>query len=503
MIALSSVLNSEVQFKGSFVNGEWRKEKKASFSWSIQSPANVEWQLPELSAHFDFVDESVEFARKAYGPWRDLSMDDRARVLLKFGEELLKRKENIARVMAVETGKPLDECLVEAQVLKTKIDITLEDGRHLVASQKLDLGKAGRGEIHYRPKGVLAVIGPFNFPTHLSNGHIIPALLMGNVCILKPSEKTPYSAQAYMEAAEAAGFPAGVLQMLQGHGELASRLVGASGIDGVLATTSYEIGAKIQSKLAANTEKIVALEMGGKNAAIVWENTDPKLVAQHLINSSFLTTGQRCTALSRVYVHPSVKEALIAELHDLAKELIINHPFAEEPKPFMGPIISAASRDKFLRYSDIATSEGAECIMRPKILDGIPKQSRTPLPEGYYVSPSIHYVKEASAESVYQNHEIFGPDIFFCEVTDLDEAIHHVNSTQYGLSFSFFGGDEAKFGYVADRVECGLTYWNRPTTGASSKLPFGGWKRSGNHWPAGLFAIYASSQVQTRLMPQE
>lgn len=502
-MTIDGILDEAIVFRGSFIDGKWIQESAPHHSWVVRSPANLSWEFPELHTHNDFVDRSVAAARAALSAWRRKSWDERVACLRAFGEELNKRKDRMGRVIALETGKPLDEALVEAGALTAKISITIDEASKLVKTQHLDLGNAGKGEIHYRPKGVLAVIGPFNFPAHLSNGHIIPALMVGNVCILKPSEKTPYSAQVYFEAAEAAGFPAGVMQLLQGHGEIASRLISDPGIDGVLATTSYEIGAKIQSKLASQTEKIVALEMGGKNAAIVWEGVDVEKVADDLVQSSFLSTGQRCTALSRVYVHPSVKDALIEKLHERAKKLIINHPFADNPKPFMGPIISAEARAKFLRYSDIADSEGVERVMRPKVLEGMTRMNKDPLPEGYYVSPSIHFVKEANPKSPYQSHEIFAPDIFLCETLELDEAIQLVNSTNYGLSFSLFGCDEKTFNYVADEVECGLVYWNRPTTGASSKLPFGGWKRSGNHWPAGLFAIYASTQVQTRLTPAD
>jgi succinylglutamic semialdehyde dehydrogenase len=499
MISLQSVLKTELRYKGSFVDGSWSLPKNATTSWKIVSPANSDWVLPELGVSSADADAAVASAARAYREWKGLGFEKRMNFLKKFGDELLARKDYLARVMAVEVGKPFEECLAEAQLLKTKIDITLEHGLKLVEKQVLDLGPQGRGEIHYLPKGVLVVIGPFNFPTHLSNGHIIPALLMGNVCILKPTEKAPYSAQVYMEAAEAAGFPRGVLQLVQGTGDAAVRLIRNTDIDGVLATTSYEIGAKIQRELAEKTEKIVALEMGGKNAAIVWSGCDLDKVADDLIKSSFLTTGQRCTALSRVYVQESMMRPLAQKVHALAKELVISHPFDEDPKPFMGPLVSAASMEKFFRYSDIAASEGAEVLMRPKALKGIPRQNRKPLPEGHYVSPSLHIVEKWNAKSPYQNHEIFGPDMFFCPVNDLDDAIAAVNSSHYGLAFSLFGGDQALFERVANEVEVGLAYWNRPTTGASSRLPFGGWKRSGNHWPAGLFAIYASSQVQARI----
>jgi len=498
MIPLKSVLQSDVLFRGSFIDGRWRPS--TGTSWKVVSPANFEWVLPDVFSSSADADEAVESARRAFKEWKDLGIPGRVAVLKKFADELMARKDRIARVMAVEVGKPFEECLAEAQVLKTKIDITIEHGLKLVETETLDLGPQGRGEVRYLPKGVLVVVGPFNFPTHLSNGHIVPALLMGNVCILKPSEKAPYSAQVYMEAAEAAGFPRGVLQLVQGQGDAAVRLIRNPNIDGVLATTSYEIGAKIQKELGEKTEKIVALEMGGKNAAIVWNGSDLDKVADDLIKSSYLTTGQRCTALSRVYVQEKLLPGLVERVHARAKDLVISHPFDEDPKPFMGPIVSAAAKEKFLRYSDIAESEGAEVVMRPKALQGIPRKNRKPLPEGYYVSPSLNVVPKWNAKSPYQTHEIFGPDLFLCPVTELDEAIEAVNASAYGLAFSFFGGDEALFSKVANDAQVGLAYWNRPTTGASSRLPFGGWKRSGNHWPAGLFAIYASTQVQARIL---
>ncbi|MEO5669001.1 MAG: aldehyde dehydrogenase family protein [Bdellovibrionota bacterium] len=498
MISLKSVLQTDMIYRGSFVDGSWRPG--SGTSWKVVSPANFEWVLPEVFSSSADADESVASARRAFKEWKDLGIETRISFLRKFSDELMARKDRIARVMAVEIGKPLEECIAEAQVLKTKIDVTIEHGLKLVEKETLDLGAGSRGEIRYLPKGILVVIGPFNFPTHLSNGHIIPALLMGNVCILKPSEKAPFSAQVYMEAAEAAGFPRGVIQLVQGQGEVAVRLLRNPEVDGVLATTSYEIGAKIQKELGEKTEKIVALEMGGKNAAIVWTGADLDKVADDLIKSSYLTTGQRCTALSRVYVQEKLLPSLVERVHARAKELVISHPFDEDPKPFMGPIISLAAKDKFLRYSDIAESEGAEVVMRPKALHGIPRKNRKPLPEGHYVSPSLNIVPKWNPKSPYQTHEIFGPDLFLCPVRELDEAIAAVNASDYGLAFSFFGGDEALFTKVANDVQTGLAYWNRPTTGASGRLPFGGWKRSGNHWPAGLFAIYASTQVQARIL---
>jgi succinylglutamic semialdehyde dehydrogenase len=301
MITLNQILKETLNFKGSFIGNEWLKQKSSGV-WTIKSPANFEWVLPELSYNVDDVDRAVEEAKKALPQWTSLNLDQRIGYLKSFAVELDKRKEYLAQLIALETGKPYEEALGEASLLSAKINVTLQYGLELVKTQRFEIDAKSSGEIHYKAKGIILVIGPFNFPVHLSNGHIIPALLMGNVCLLKPSEKTPYSAQVYMEAAKAANFPAGVLQMVHGPAEVATRLVRHTDVNGVVATCSYEVGAKIQKTLAESPEKIVALEMGGKNAALIWENHNIDELAEALIQSAFLTTGQRCTALSRVYV---------------------------------------------------------------------------------------------------------------------------------------------------------------------------------------------------------
>jgi succinylglutamic semialdehyde dehydrogenase len=495
------VLKQKVDFKGSFIRGRWVKNQKPSGTFAVQSPANLQWKLPDVSFHYDDIEDAVTAGRNAFAEWKFQPLEARIKALHRFGEEINKRAELLARVVAFEIGKPLKEAKGEVAALVNKIKVTCEAGLEYVKTETVPMPN-GRGEIHFRPKGLMLVVGPFNFPVHLSHGHIVPALLMGNTVILKPSEKAPYSAQIYMEAYEAADFPPGVLQMLHGNPELSTRLVRNPKIDGVVATCSFEVGIKIQTALASNPEKIVALEMGGKNAAIIWEAGQGGLdkIADDLITSCFLTSGQRCTALSRTYVKRDLLDELLTKFHEKTKKLIIGNPFEENPDPFMGPVVTKESMEKFLRYDTIATNEGAEVIMRPKRLEKVTRANDKPLPDGYYVAPSIHLVKKWSAESSYQNHEIFGPDMFFCPIDTLDEGILATNSNHYGLSFSFFSPKESEFDYVADRVDVGLAYWNKPTVGASALLPFGGWKRSGNHRPAGIFAIYACTQAQTRVL---
>jgi succinylglutamic semialdehyde dehydrogenase len=478
------------------VGGRWRLPQRVSGAFDVVSPANREWVLPTVEFSNDDIEIALTEGHRAYRSWRRLSFDQRATYLRRFAAELTKISDRLARVIAVETGKPFDECLSEAALLPAKIEITLSDGLRLIENQKLE----GAGEIHFRSQGVLVVLGPFNFPVHLSNGHIIPSLLSGNCCILKPSEKAPYSAQLYLEAAEAAGFPAGVLNLIQGNGEIASRLVRHPLTGGVLATCGLEVGLKILKDTADAPQKIIALEMGGKNAAIVLPDADLKVTADAIVRSAFLSTGQRCTALSRVYVVGGQVRELADLVHSLAKKLVIAHPFETDPKPFMGPLISQDSVDKYLRYAELAeNSEHTETVMRPKLLEGVTLQNRKPLPQGFYVSPAIHIVNQWNAKSAFQSHEIFGPSVFLAPVKDREEALKAVNSTQYGLAASVFGGDLQGFHDLADEIDCGLVYWNRPTVGASGKLPFGGWKASGNHRPAGLHAILNSVQAQARI----
>lgn len=500
MIPLEKVLKVQPVYKGSFVAGSWRLPEKKSGGWEPRSPANFDWALPTVSYDFGQVETAVGAGREAFKTWKRLPLSDRAAHVTRFGEELAKRSDLMARYMSIETGKTFEESQGEASLLQNKIKVTLEDGLALVQNRSLEIQGQGLCEMHYRPLGLVVVIGPFNFPVHLSHGWIVPHLLSGNTVILKPSEKSPYSAQVYMEAAEAAGFPTGVIQLIQGNAEIAGRLVRHPDVTGIAATCSLDVGVKILKDCAERPEKLVAVEMGGKNASLVWKGANVEETARALIRSAYLTTGQRCTALSRVYVERSLIDPLQERFHALAKELIINQPFEEDPKPFMGPLISPESMEQFLRYSVLAEGEKAEAVMRPKKLEGIARQNRKPLPSGCYVSPSIHRVATWNSKSAYQTHELFGPDLFFCPVDSVEEGIAATNSSRYGLVSSLFGGDRTLFDKFANEVECGLVYWNRPTVGASARLPFGGWKASGNHRPAGVFAMLQANQVQSRII---
>ena len=399
---IENFLKEELRFKGDFIGGEWVLEPEFSRSYRSHSPANVAWQFPVWGHDVKHVDRALSIASEAFGKWKQVSLEERVECLVSFQKILEKRSDEIGRLVALETGKPFAEAKGEAGALAKKIAVTIESGLKLVSVERQEFPNGMVGETHWRPKGVLAIIGPFNFPVHLSNGQIVPALLMGNVCVLKPSERTPFSAQAYMDAFREAGFPPGVLQMLHGDAGVAQRLIRSPMVDGVLATCSYDVGAKIQESVARETEKIVALEMGGKNAAIVWDAEDLDSVAKHIIDSSFLTTGQRCTALSRCYVKRNLMGDLVNLVHEKTKQLVIGDPFMNDPAPYMGPIISEAALENYLKYQDIAEKDGAETLMRPKRLSGKLRMGNS-VPDGYYVCPAIHIIENIRHDSPYQS----------------------------------------------------------------------------------------------------
>lgn len=501
MLSIEAILKTELRFKGSFVNGQWQNPERVSGKWEVVSPANIDWVLPSPSFSFDLVSQATFAGKKAQPEWRRLNLHQRVERVRRFAKELSKRNELLAKLLSLETGKPYSESLAETDLLQSKTESFINDGLKLISSQSYDLGSQGRGEIHYRPKGLICVIGPVNLSLSLPHSYVVAGLLTGNTLIFKPSEKIPYSAQLYMEAAEAADFGPGVIQLVQGGPEVGTRLVRDTDVDGVAAICSFDVGAAIQKEMSQHPGRLIALQMGAKNAAFVAKGANLNLAAESIVRSAFMTAGQRCTALPRVYADREIISELINKVHLLAKELIISHPFDEDPRPFMGPLMSGALRERFFRYVAIGEGEGAEVIMRSKSLEGHESRlTRKPLPLGFYVTPSIHLVEKFNAKSAYQNHEIFGPDVFFCPVDSQEEGISAVNSNGYGLAVSYFGSSTQDFDKFASEVDAGVLYFNRGTVGSLSRLPFGGWKKSGNHRPAGIFSLLTMSQIQTRVV---
>jgi succinylglutamic semialdehyde dehydrogenase len=310
--------------------------------------------------------------------------------------------------------------------------------------------------------------------------------------VFKPSEKTPFVGQLMAECFHEAGFPPGVFNLIQGEKEVGRRLCVHDRVDGVLFTGSYEVGTRIKQDTLTQHWKLLALEMGGKNSAIVWDDADLDLALYETLVGAFVTTGQRCSATSRIIVHNSILEQFVERFHARAKAFTIGNPF---DNPFMGPLVENGSVDRYMKFLGIAQREGCELVMRGKSLEASSLGY-----QGNYVTPSVCWVKNATLEgskkSVYQQTELFAPNVAILGVSSVEEAIAQANCTQYGLVASVFTKNKKVYDQCFDGLEMGLVNWNKATVGASSRLPFGGFKKSGNHFPTAVSAtLYCTAPV--------
>ncbi len=475
---------------GDFIFGQFKKPTEASGEWISRSPASFSDELGRFQYSYAHVDEAVHVAQAAFRSWKKLPISERAEFLKKFQTVLKKREDEWVEAIAREVGKPLWEAKTELSAMLNKVDITIQESMRLVADFEIPkIMEHTNGACRYRALGVVAVIGPFNFPGHLPNGHIIPSLLTGNTVVFKPSEKAPWVGQLMAESFQEAGLPPGVFNMVQGEREVSRRLCSHDGVHGVLFTGSYDVGVQIKQDTIQQHWKLLALEMGGKNPAIVWKDADLENAVYETLIGSFLTTGQRCSATSRILVHRDLLGQFLGRFHERSKAFKIGHPFEN---PFMGPLIDQGSVDRYMKFQGIAAREGFETVMSGKVLELAHR--------GNYVTPSIGLMTKASLEqtrkSIYQQTELFAPNVAILAVDELDEAIAQANATQFGLAASVFSQNRAVYQHCLDELEMGLINWNKSTVGASSRLPFGGLKKSGNHFPTALAApLYCTTPV--------
>ena len=465
---------------GNYIAGEWKSPVDPNGEWVDQSPACAGDAIARIKYGYVDIDRAVEAARGAFRTWKKLPASERATYLVRYQDALRKREPQLVEAIAREIGKPTWEVKTEFTAMINKIDITIKDSMDVIKDTVLpDVMPGVTGRNRYRPHGVLVVVGPFNFPGHLPNGHIVPALLTGNTVIFKPSEKAPITGQIMAEAFHEAGFPAGVFNLLQGERETSRRLCVHEGVAGILFTGSYEVGTRLKQDTLLQSGKLLALEMGGKNATVVWEGSDIEFAVREVLTSAFITCGQRCSATSRVIIHDSMADEFVSKIHAAAKAFKIGQPFEEN---FMGPLIDATSVDRYLKFQPIATRDGFELIMRGKSLD---------LPYGgHYVTPAIAFSRDGDVakarKSVFQQTELFAPLLAIQTANSVEQALGLANATHYGLVTSVFTPSAKIFEAFYEDLECGLVNWNRGTVGASSRLPFGGLKKSGNHQPTAL-----------------
>ena len=457
--------------------------KAELISWEPATGAEL-WR----GRHGD-VDDIVDRARRAWPAWAAQPLANRMELVRRFANEVRKESENLATLIARETGKPLWEARTEVESVVNKVEISIRAYAERTSQRRLDNALQGTAALRHKPHGVMAVLGPYNFPAHLPNGHIVPALIAGNAIVFKPSEKTPATAELLVRCFHQAGIPAPVVQLLIGGPDEGRALVSHDGIDGVLFTGSAHTGIAINRTLATRPDKIVALEMGGNNPMVVWDTPLIADAAALILQSAFTSAGQRCTAARRLIVRDTMAEPIIAEVKRLADRIIYGAPF-DDPAPFMGPVIDNQAADGLTESFLYLLSHGGRVV----------KHLIRPSEELPFLSPAIIDVTDVAERP---DIELFGPLLQIVRVSDFDEAIAEANNTRFGLSASLVGGSPADYNRFWANVRAGVINWNRPTNGASSSAPFGGVGLSGNHRPSAYYAAdYCAYPVASNEMEQ-
>ncbi|NNM75843.1 succinylglutamate-semialdehyde dehydrogenase [Sphingomonas sp. ID1715] len=416
------------------------------------------------------VDGEVAAARAAFPAWARTPLEERVAILRRFADLARERRPAFADLIARETGKPLWEAGTEVDTVVNKVEISIRALEERTGTRELGAGAA----LRHKPHGVLAVLGPYNFPAHLANGHMVPALLAGNAVVFKPSEKTPASGEMLIRLYHEAGVPEGAARLLIGGPDEGRALSSHPGIDGLLFTGSARTGLALNRQFADTPEKILALEMGGNNPLIVWDADDLDAAATIIAQSAYLSAGQRCTAARRLIVRDGDHIALINKLNKLTDRLIVGAPH-DEPQPFLGPVIDNDAADALTEAFLSLVERGAEVIRPLERLE----------PDLPFVTPALIDVTEVGDRP---DAELFGPVLQLVRVSDFDAAIAEANATRYGLSASLVGGDRALFERFWTSARAGIVNWNKPTNGASSAAPFGGVGLSGNHRPSAYYA---------------
>jgi succinylglutamic semialdehyde dehydrogenase len=484
----------QMTLRGDYFAGSFHKATKSDETILKTCPADVSHELWEASVDYGHISQVLESAFQGFQAWRKESLSKRVDTLKRFQEEVKKRQEDIALAIAYETGKPHWESKTEAAALVGKVNVTVGESLERVKNQSIEnIMPEITGHTYKKPLGPCLVIGPYNFPCHLANTQILSALLTGNSVIFKPSEKTMYSAQLLIEALDAAGFPSGVVNMIQGTAHTTQEILKDDRIRGIFFTGSYAVGKKILEAVGTDMRKLVALELGGKNATIVHDDAEVEHTLTELVNSCFLSTGQRCTSTSMIYIHQSKEQELIEKFLEITKRIIVDHPVKFKELPFMGPLIDASAKEKYLSYAKLGIDNGASYLYEPQEIDcGF---------DGHYVSPVIHRLEQVKKDNPFATEEVFGPGCCFIPYSNIEDAIEMVNSNDYGLAASVFTKQKEIYQTCIQDIDTGLVNLNRSTVGASAKLPFGGVKHSGNYHPAAVsmidHTVYSMASLET------
>jgi succinylglutamic semialdehyde dehydrogenase len=472
-----------------YINGEWLAGSGAELVTIDPSNGRQTWTSKESTA--DDVARAAQVAHDAFEAWALRPLEERIAIATRFRDLLKEHAEELALTIAEEVGKPLWEARTEVATMANKIDISVQSygARTGESSAKVADGNA---VLRHRPHGVFAVYGPYNFPGHLPNGHIVPALIAGNTVVFKPSEYAPRTAVKTVQLWELAGLPAGVLNLINGGRDTGIALGQNPLIDGVLFTGSSQTGAALHKQFGGQPGKMLALEMGGNNPLVVWDLIDnPKNIdaaVHHAVMSAFISAGQRCTCARRLIVQDNAQgQAFIDRLVEVASKLQVGASKAE-PQPFMGPVVSAAVAKRLVQAQAEMAAKGGKVLLQMRQLD----------PNAGFVTAGIVDVTDAQG---IPDEEWFGPLLQVVRVKDFDQAVKVANATEFGLAAALLSPSEELWKRFAIKARAGIVNWNRPTTGAASSAPFGGVGKSGNHRPSAYYAAdycaYPVASIET------
>ena len=474
----------EIKSKGNYINGNWVIANGDSFS--SYSPVNEELLWKGFLSTNEDIESAIKSAKYAFVKWSKLDIEERIKYIKKYIEVVEANKEELAECISNEVGKPYWESLTEVNSIIGKLDPCIEayNLRNKTIVRKQNDGS--KSVTRFKPHGVVGVIGPYNFPAHMPNGHIMAALLAGNTIVLKPSEKVPLVSEKVMELWNKAGLPNGVINMVQGNKEASEYLCLNDDVKGIFFTGSKTAGQNIE-KLCLH-KKICVLEMGGNSPYIVWDTTNIDSAVITIIQSSFITSGQRCSTARRLIVpNNEFGDSFINRLVEVSKNIIVGKP-KNEPEVFMGPLKSKELVDRIINKQDELSNIGAKILL---------KSMRIPELGSSYITPGIIEVTD-----VKDNHdeEIIGPFLQVTRVDNFEEAINKANDSCYGLAAGIITEDQNLYEEFENKIQAGIISWNKQLTGASKYAPFGGIKDSGNYRPSGFLAadycVYSTAATE-------
>ncbi|PZP26787.1 succinylglutamate-semialdehyde dehydrogenase [Pseudomonas kuykendallii] len=455
-----------------YIAGAWQAGQGEALE--SLNPVTQECLWSGRAASAEQVEVALQASRAAFPAWARRPLEERVGVLERFAEVLKTRADALAHCIGAETGKPLWEAATEVTSMVNKVAISLQSYRERTGEKRAPLADA-TAALRHKPHGVVAVFGPYNFPGHLPNGHIVPALLAGNAVLFKPSELTPKTAELTVQCWIEAGLPAGVLQLLQGARDTGAALAGHDGIDGLFFTGSSRTGNLLHSQFAGRPEKILALEMGGNNPLLVDQVEDLDAAVYTIIQSAFISAGQRCTCARRLLVPQGAwGDALLARLVAVSSTIRVG-AFDEQPAPFMGAVISLDAAKQLLKAQRQLIERGAVSLLNMS----------QPLENAALLTPGI---LDVSAVAGRDDEELFGPLLQVIRYVDFDAAIAEANATRYGLAAGLLSDSAERYAQFWLESRAGIVNWNKQLTGAASSAPFGGVGASGNHRASAYYA---------------